>query len=69
MTAPPHSSQIVISISPKAPTFGEYSLEASPQGAYFWCAHVIAMDGMYASFAAVRRPGAKTDHRGVTFYG
>ena len=27
------------------------------------------MDGMYASFAAVRRPGAKTGHRGVTFYG
>ncbi len=24
------------------------------------------MDGMYAGFAAVRRPGAKTGHRGVT---
>ena len=46
LTAPPHSSQVVISISPRiayfrlrAPTFGgEYSLEASPHGAYFWCA-------------------------------
>ena len=51
-------------LSPKGPTFGEFSLEASPQGAYFWCAHVIAMDGMYAGFA-----GANTGHRSMTFCG
>ena len=28
LTAPPHASQIEISISPKAPTFGEYSFQA-----------------------------------------
>jgi hypothetical protein len=28
LTAPPQASQIEISISPKAPTFGEYPLEA-----------------------------------------
>ena len=51
-----------------APTVGEYSLEASPHGAYFWFAHVIAMDGRYAGFAAVRRPGAKTGHRGMLLH-
>jgi len=47
-----------------APTVGENPFQASPRGAYFWCAQVIAMDGMYAGFA-----GAKTGHRGVTFCG
>ena len=47
-----------------APTFGENPFQASPRGAYFWCAQVITMDGMYAGFA-----GAKTGHRGVTFCG
>ena len=42
LTAPPHASQVDISISPKAPTFGEYSFQASPQGAYFWFAPLIA---------------------------
>ncbi len=42
LTAPPHASQVDISISPKAPTFGEYSFQASPQGAYFWCAQLMA---------------------------
>ncbi len=64
LTAPPHALQVVISMSPKATTFGEYSLEASPQGAYFRFAHVIAMDGMYAGFA-----GANTGHRCMTFCG
>jgi len=50
------------SMSPKAPTFGEHPFQASPQGAYFWWAQVIAMDGMYAGFA-----GAKTGHRNVEF--
>jgi len=50
------------SMSPKAPTFGEYSFQSSPHGAYFWCAQVIAMDGMYAGFA-----GAKTGHGRLSF--
>jgi len=56
------------SMSPKAPTFGEYSFQTSPQGAYFWWAQVIAMDGMYAGFAAVRRAGAKTGHGRPSFF-
>lgn len=39
--APPHSLQVSMSISPKAPTFGEDALEASLKGAYFWCAQLI----------------------------
>ena len=38
LTALPHALQSDISISPEASTFGEYSFQASPQGAYFWCA-------------------------------
>jgi len=51
------------SMSPKAPTFGEYSFQSSPQRAYFWCAQVIAMNDMYAGFA-----GAKTGHGRAAFY-
>jgi len=51
------------SMSPKAPTFGEHPFQASPQGAYFWWAQVIAMDGMYAGFA-----GAKTGHGPALFF-
>ena len=36
LTAPPHLEQVSMSISPKAPTFGEHPLQPSPQGAYFW---------------------------------
>ena len=42
LAAPPQAWQVVMSMSPNAPTFGEYPLEPSPQGAYFWCAHVMA---------------------------
>jgi hypothetical protein len=40
-TAPPHSRQVSMSISPEAPTFGEHPLKTSPPGAYFWCAQLI----------------------------
>ena len=53
LTAPPHASQVDMSISPKAPTFGEYSFQASPHGAYFWCAFMPSGAG----------------HRGVTTCG
>ena len=58
---PPQTRYISTSISPKAPTVGENTLQPSPPGAYFWCAQVIAMDGMYAGFA-----GAKTGHGRMT---
>ena len=40
-TAPPHSRQVAMSISPKAPTSGEHPLETGPPGAYFCCAQLI----------------------------
>ena len=58
LTCPAQRSQVSMSMSPKAPTVGKNSLEPSPQGAYFWCIHVFARDGIYAGFA-----GAKTCHR------
>ena len=40
-TAPPHSRQVAMSISPKAPTSDEHPLETGPPGAYFCCAQLI----------------------------
>ncbi len=52
LTAPPHDSQVSISISPKAPIFGEYSIEAPPQGAYFLLASVFYFTGYLAQLVA-----------------
>ena len=40
-TAPPQARQVSMSMLPKAPTVGERPFQASPPGAYFWCAQVI----------------------------
>ena len=51
---PPQTRHISTSISPKAPTVGENTLQPSPPGAYFWCAQVLP-DGMYAGSAGQNR--------------
>ena len=41
LTAPPHSRQVSMSISPQALTFVEHPLETFPPGEYFWYAPLI----------------------------
>ncbi len=65
LTAPPHASQVDISISPKAPTFGEYSFQALCPAHGGMLLHRRSLIAVYLAFGALA--SFRRRHQGSVF--